>query len=84
MVMTRDPMRDARARITQAENRLSQVKAEHELAKRVYDAMSKWKFYRRWELHTELEDLSFKMTHAAMDVVRAKAAAWDTQERLSL
>lgn len=82
--MTYDPLQDARDKVAQAIARLDQAKAEHLRAKRDYPKIPRWKLFTRWGARTDLSDLSFKITHEAMNVVRAKAHAWDTRERLGI
>lgn len=81
--MTYDPLGNARERVIRAEDKLNEAKARHELAKRAYEKIPRWRLWTRWGARTDLSDLSFNITHEAMSVVRAKAAAWDTQERMN-
>jgi hypothetical protein len=82
--MVYDPLREARDKVARAEAYLDAAKARHLMAKRAYEKIPRWKLWIRWGVHSELSDLSFRITHEAMSVVRAKAHAWDSRERLGI
>jgi hypothetical protein len=67
--------------VAQAEACLDQLRFEHRNVERIYYGISCWHPWRKWGAKAEMEDLRFAIIHAAMDVVRAKAAAWETYER---